>query len=224
MSADSTVALLQRIPIFARLSPAQITEIARMAEKANSDPATASPRPAHPAKRPTCSSPGDAERAAAPGQLLPPGSLIGELAMLVDHIYAATIVAKGRVHCLKITRSAMHGLMLTDPSSGRSALAAHHRAAAQGRQRPVAHRSACWRRTMPPQRTRRRLRDISAGSSGRRARWTAGTAHPIGHSAAKRKAPNPGGGVGRKKRVMRMCREGSRHRKQCLRLDGGHYR
>ena len=36
--------------------------------------------------------------------------------MLVDHAYAATIVAKGRVHCLKITRSAMHGLMLTDPS------------------------------------------------------------------------------------------------------------
>ena len=59
---------------------------------------------------------GEAQRAAAPEELLPPGSLIGELAMLVDHAYAATIVAKGRVHCLKITRSAMHGLMLTDPS------------------------------------------------------------------------------------------------------------
>ena len=36
--------------------------------------------------------------------------------MLVEHNYGATIVAKGRVHCLKITRSALHYQMLSDPS------------------------------------------------------------------------------------------------------------
>jgi CRP/FNR family transcriptional regulator, cyclic AMP receptor protein len=116
MSADSVVALLQRIPIFARLSAGQIAEIARVAEKAkfrSGDHITEAGASGEAAYLLVS---GDAERAAAPGQLLPPGSLIGELAMLVDHVYAATIVAKGRVHCLKITRPGMHGLMLADPS------------------------------------------------------------------------------------------------------------
>ncbi|HEU4380824.1 MAG TPA: cyclic nucleotide-binding domain-containing protein [Hyphomicrobiaceae bacterium] len=116
MSIDQTVALLQRIPIFARLSPAQITEIAKVAEPTKFRSghriieAGASGEAAYLL---VC---GDAERAAAAGQLLPPGSLIGELAMLIDCAYPVTIVAKGRVLCLQITRPAMHGLMLSDPS------------------------------------------------------------------------------------------------------------
>jgi len=47
---------------------------------------------------------------------LEPGSLIGEIAMLVDHVYGATVVAKGRVHCLKILRSALYEQMQADPS------------------------------------------------------------------------------------------------------------
>jgi CRP/FNR family cyclic AMP-dependent transcriptional regulator len=116
MSVDSTAALLQRIPIFARLSDGQIAEIARIADKAkfrSGDCITEADASGEAAYLLVS---GEVERAAEPGQLLPPGSLIGELAMLIDHAYAATIVAKGRVHCLKITRSAMHGLMLTDPS------------------------------------------------------------------------------------------------------------
>ena len=45
-----------------------------------------------------------------------PGSLIGELAMLIDHVYGATIVAEGRVHCLKILRSALYEQMQADPA------------------------------------------------------------------------------------------------------------
>ena len=116
MSAASTVALLQRIPIFARLSPAQITEVARVTEKARFRSGDRITEAGASGEAAYLLVSGDAERAAVPGQLLPPGSLIGELAMLVDHAYAATIVAKGRVRCLRISRSAMHGLMLTDPS------------------------------------------------------------------------------------------------------------
>lgn len=116
MSVDSTAALLQRIPIFARLGAGQISEIARIAEKAKFRAGDCITEAGASGEAAYLLVSGDAERAAAPGHSLPPGSLIGELAMLVDHIYAATIVAKGRVHCLKITRSAMHGLMLMDPS------------------------------------------------------------------------------------------------------------
>jgi CRP/FNR family transcriptional regulator, cyclic AMP receptor protein len=116
MSVEPSVALLQRIPIFARLSVSQITEIARKAEKVkfrarqNITEAGTSGDGAYLLVS------GSAERPAAPEQPLPPGSLIGELAMLVEHNYGATIVAKGRVHCLKITRSALHEQMLADPS------------------------------------------------------------------------------------------------------------
>jgi CRP/FNR family transcriptional regulator, cyclic AMP receptor protein len=114
--SDSIAALLQRIPIFAKLSAAQIAEIARVAEKAKFRSGDCITEAGASGEAAYLLVSGDAERAAAPGQLLPAGSLIGELAMLVDHVYAATILAKGRVHCLRITRPAMHGLMLADPS------------------------------------------------------------------------------------------------------------
>jgi CRP/FNR family transcriptional regulator, cyclic AMP receptor protein len=116
MSIDATVALLQRVPIFARLSPAQITEIARVTEQTKFRSGHHIIEAGESGEAAYVLLSGDAERAAAPGQLLPPGSLIGELAMLIDSAYPVTIVAKGRVVCLKITRPAMHGLMLSDPS------------------------------------------------------------------------------------------------------------
>ena len=45
-----------------------------------------------------------------------PGSLIGEMAMLVEHDYGSTVVARDRVFCLKLMRSALHAQMLQDPS------------------------------------------------------------------------------------------------------------
>ena len=48
---------------------------------------------------------------------------------------------------------------------------------------------------------------------------------PIPAWKDKRKAPNPGGGVGRKKRVMRIVPGGKPAlRSDVFRLDGGHYR
>jgi CRP-like cAMP-binding protein len=36
--------------------------------------------------------------------------------MLVEHNYAATVVANGRVRCLKLTRQALHEQMRSDPA------------------------------------------------------------------------------------------------------------
>jgi CRP-like cAMP-binding protein len=47
-------------------------------------------------------------------EIVVPGSLIGELAMLVEHDYASTIVARGRVFCLKLIRTEMHAQMRED--------------------------------------------------------------------------------------------------------------
>ena len=64
---------------------------------------------------------GPAQRVAGPGiaamavpEIVVPGSLIGELAMLVEHDYASTIVARGRVFCLKLIRMEMHAQMRED--------------------------------------------------------------------------------------------------------------
>jgi CRP-like cAMP-binding protein len=45
-----------------------------------------------------------------------PGSLIGEMAMLIEHDYTATVIARDRVFCLKILRAALHAQMLADPT------------------------------------------------------------------------------------------------------------
>ena len=110
MAIDKLVAPLLRVPLFCGLKPLQLTEIARQAERISlsarqhdhdkrARPATAltSSSPARPCACPSGS------RAAEP---IEPGSLVGELAMLIEHVYGATIVAQGRVHCLKITAPA----------------------------------------------------------------------------------------------------------------------
>ena len=116
MSVDTTIALLQRIPIFARLGASQIAEIAQRAEKVKFRSRECITEAGASGDAAYLLVSGTVERLSAPDQPLPPGSLIGELAMLVEHNYGATIVAKGRVHCLKITRSVLHDLMLADPS------------------------------------------------------------------------------------------------------------
>ena len=118
MSVDTPVALLARIPIFSRLMPAQIAEIVRRAEKIKIPAREHITRAGTPGDGAFLLVSGNAEDLADPSQPLPPGSLIGELAMLVEHNYGATVVARERMHCLKITRAAMHSQILEDPSLG----------------------------------------------------------------------------------------------------------
>jgi CRP/FNR family transcriptional regulator, cyclic AMP receptor protein len=120
MAIDQVVAPLLRVPLFSDLKPLQITEIARHAERIKFRRGAVIIEAGTLGDGAFLIVSGDAERRPDPGSLAPPepiepGSLVGELAMLVDHVYGSTVVAVGRVHCLKITRAALHDQMREDP-------------------------------------------------------------------------------------------------------------
>ena len=52
-------------------------------------------------------------------ELIAPGSLIGEMAMLVEHDYGSTVVARDRVLCLKLMRAELYAQMQEDAGAGR---------------------------------------------------------------------------------------------------------
>ncbi len=58
----------------------------------------------------------DARAPAGFQEPLGPGTLIGELAMLTDVSYAATVIAAEQVRALAITRHALYDVMEADPS------------------------------------------------------------------------------------------------------------
>ncbi len=127
MAIDKVIAPLLRVPLFSGLKPLQLTEIARQAERIAFRRGSTITKAGAAGDGAYLIVSGDAVRVPEPRsdvQPMPiePGSLVGELAMLIDHVYGATVVAEGRVHCLKILRSALHEQMQADP-----ALADHSR-------------------------------------------------------------------------------------------------
>jgi CRP-like cAMP-binding protein len=138
MAIDKVVASLLRVPLFAGLKPLQITEIARQSEKLSFRPNQVITKAGQPgdgaflivAGQASCVEEPDSP--APPPEPVAPGSLIGEMAMLIEHDYGSTIVAQERVLCLKITREALHAQMLDD-----SALAEHFRERIAARLRRV---------------------------------------------------------------------------------------
>ncbi|HWB44932.1 MAG TPA: cyclic nucleotide-binding domain-containing protein [Hyphomicrobiaceae bacterium] len=120
MLMDKIVLPLLGVPLFQGLKPLQITEIARQAERIRfrrGDIITEAGAQGDGAYLIVA---GHAERLDDEGgeglaEPIEPGSLVGEMAMLVEHDYRATVVALDRVHCLKITRAAIHSQMLDDP-------------------------------------------------------------------------------------------------------------
>ncbi len=120
MAIDKVIAPLLRVPLFCGLKPLQLTEIARQAERIAFRRGSAITQAGTPGDGAYLIVSGDAVRmpelrSDAP-EPIEPGSLIGELAMLIDHVYGATVVAEGRVHCLKILRSALDEQMQADPA------------------------------------------------------------------------------------------------------------
>ena len=121
MSADALAAPLLRVALFQGLKPPQLAEIARRAERIvfkDGDIITAEDAPGDAAFL-LVSGAADVDADAGEGLHATPvetGSLIGEMAMLIEHHYGATIRAKGQVRALKITRTQMHAHMLRDPS------------------------------------------------------------------------------------------------------------
>jgi CRP-like cAMP-binding protein len=116
MAIDKLVAPLLRVPLFAGLKPLQLTEIARQAERIGFRPGSTITTAGEPGDGAYLIVAGEAvRRSGVQEQAIEPGSLIGEIAMLTEHVYGATVVARGRVHALKIARSALHEQMRDDP-------------------------------------------------------------------------------------------------------------
>src|SRR5204862_4340979 len=114
MAIDNTVELLLRLPLFGGLSPPQLAEIVRRAERVRFWPGDVLTKAGQPGDGAYVIVSGPVQRVGGPGiaamalpEIVVPGSLIGELAMLVEHDYASTIVARDRVFCLKLIRTEM---------------------------------------------------------------------------------------------------------------------
>lgn len=120
MSANPLLAPLSRVRIFQGLSEAHLTAIARSAE-----------RIVYRAGDIISASGADAEAAVLivgggaeyivegnPSRVEPvlEGSLIGEMAMFIEHTYGTTVRAVAAVRALRLNRKAMHLLMLEDAS------------------------------------------------------------------------------------------------------------
>ena len=137
MAIDRVVAPLLRVPLFAGLKPLQITEISRQAEKLSFRPNQIIAKSGQPGDGAFLIVAGQAACVEGPDvlatpEIIAPGSLIGEMAMLVEHEYGSTVVAQERVLCVKITRATLHAQMLDDPS-----LAEHFRERIAARLRRV---------------------------------------------------------------------------------------
>ncbi len=121
MAFDVFTARLADLEIFRGLSPAVLATIARSGERIVFRAGQ---------KIIAAEQPGDAayllmggeavaiDREASPGIAAQPvldGSLVGEMAMLIEHDYAVTIVARSTVRAIRISRETLHGLMATEP-------------------------------------------------------------------------------------------------------------
>jgi CRP-like cAMP-binding protein len=120
MAIDHVIESLARVPIFADLKPQQITEIGRRAERRAFRDGETITRAGASADGAYLILAGDAGSRAGPsahGPLEPiaPGSLVGELAMFIEHTYGVTVVARGWVDCLKLERTTLSNQMREDP-------------------------------------------------------------------------------------------------------------
>ena len=119
MAIDALVAPLLKIALFQGLRPLQITEIARRAERIVFRPGQTIVEANAEGDAAFVLVSGEAVRTKGPDVGSEPeailvGSLIGEMAMLVDTEYSSTIVAQTVVRALKITRAGMYEQMGED--------------------------------------------------------------------------------------------------------------
>jgi signal-transduction protein with cAMP-binding, CBS, and nucleotidyltransferase domain len=114
MVVDTLTAPLLRVELFQGLKPAQLSAIARAAERIVYRAGDAITRADEAADAALLIVSGAAEWCDGGSEEIEIGSLIAEMAMFVEHTYGTTIVAKSQVRCLKLARAAMHELLLQD--------------------------------------------------------------------------------------------------------------
>lgn len=123
MSISVLARQLMSQEIFRGLSPLQLTEIVRQSERVIYRPGQYIIEAGAQADAAVAIIAGNAVRlpeqvsgqGAMQAQPLPTGSLLSELAMLIDHAHGATVIAHTTVRALRITRVALQSQMLDDP-------------------------------------------------------------------------------------------------------------
>ena len=121
MASSKIVEALQQVAIFRGLEARQLAALARHTERIKFAPGELITRAGAAGDGAYLLVSGAAERLPDAGvtetaEGVEPGSFIGQLAMLIEHAYGSSVVARERVHCLKITRAGMHAQMVGDPS------------------------------------------------------------------------------------------------------------
>jgi CRP-like cAMP-binding protein len=115
MANEALIAPLVRVRLFQGLALGQLSEIARRAERIVYRDGALITEEGDEADAAILIVAGETERVGAGvREPVEPGSLIGEMAMLIDHVYGSTVVARGQVRALRLTRAAMHQLMEQD--------------------------------------------------------------------------------------------------------------
>ena len=106
------------LELFRGLGRDQVTAIARVGERMLFRPGHTIVRAGAPGDAAFLLLAGDAVTMAMNEQAsmaIEPGSLIGELAMLIEHDYAVTVVCCSQVRAISIGRDALEALMLVEP-------------------------------------------------------------------------------------------------------------
>jgi CRP-like cAMP-binding protein len=122
MAIDALVKPLLGVELFQGLKPLQITEIARRADRIVYKPGDVILRQDTQGDAAILLVSGEAVRLAGPfdadptDEPLPSGSLLGEMAMLIETEHSSTIIARTAVRALRITRAALHEQMSEDQS------------------------------------------------------------------------------------------------------------
>ena len=120
MAMDALVKPFLLLPLFKGLKPLQLTEIVRRAERIVYRPGDVIIEEDRHGDAAIVIVSGEAVRVTglepgAAAEPIPEGAIVAELAMLVEMVHSATIVARTPVKALRLTREDMHAQMADDP-------------------------------------------------------------------------------------------------------------
>lgn len=120
MAMNALVKPFLRLPLFQGLKPLQLTEIVRRADRVIYKPGDLIIEEDRPGDAAIVIVSGEAVRITSDqnGEAAEPiaeGSIISELSMLIETVHSATIVARGTVKALRLTRAEIHQAMAEDP-------------------------------------------------------------------------------------------------------------
>ena len=119
MAIDALVKPFLRLALFQGLKPLELTEIVRRADRIVYKPGDVIIQEDKLGDAAIIIISGEAVRlsdadSGTPADPLPEGTIVGELAMLVETVHSTTVIAKSQVRALRITRDNLHEQMSED--------------------------------------------------------------------------------------------------------------